>query len=439
MVGHTAGAGVGTRRAGPAGPDTRGRILRALLTGSHPGGRSVSVRSLSVLAVSVLVLAACTGPGSDGDATAPTPVQSGNGSLSGDSPVTGTGPPSSAPSSTPSGGDPGGEAGVDTRPVTPTGTPGALVTGLRAPWSIAFLGETALISQRDDALILEVLDGGGTREVGVVDGVRHGGEGGLLGLAVDAHSRLYVYSTGEGGNRVQRHALTGRPGSLGLGPAETVIGGLPSAGTHNGGRIAFGPDGMLYVTVGDAGRRAEAQDLDSLAGKILRLTPDGAVPADNPVPGSPVYSLGHRNPQGLAWSADGTLFSSEFGQNTWDELNVIVPGGNYGWPEAEGEVGDERFVDPVQQWATSAASPSGITVLGGTVFVANLRGGVLRSVPVADPATSSEHFAGEYGRLRDVVVSPAGTLWLLTNNTDGRGSPRGDDDQLLEVAVAEVP
>ncbi|MGO3796683.1 MAG: PQQ-dependent sugar dehydrogenase, partial [Pauljensenia sp.] len=322
---------------------------------------------------------------------------------------------------------------MDTRPVTPTGTPGALVTGLRAPWSIAFLGETALISQRDDALILEVLDGGGTREVGVVDGVRHGGEGGLLGLAVDAHSRLYVYSTGEGGNRVQRHALTGRPGSLGLGPAETVIGGLPSAGTHNGGRIAFGPDGMLYVTVGDAGRRAEAQDLDSLAGKILRLTPDGAVPADNPVPGSPVYSLGHRNPQGLAWSADGTLFSSEFGQNTWDELNVIVPGGNYGWPEAEGEVGDERFVDPVQQWATSAASPSGITVLGGTVFVANLRAhsGSSPTTPTGAAAragTTTSCWRWRWRRSRERVRgrrSPQGCGWRGGGWRGATGGGRG--------------
>lgn len=328
---------------------------------------------------------------------------------------------------------------ADLAPVTPIGAPSAVVTGLRAPWSIAFLGETALISLRDDARILEVLDGGGTREVGIIEGVRHGGEGGLLGLAVDDRSRLYVYSTGEGGNRVQRHMLMGSPGALGLGPAEPVIDGLPSAGTHNGGRIAFGPDGMLHVTVGDTGRRGDAQDLGSLAGKILRLTPDGAVPVDNPFPASPVYSLGHRNPQGLAWAADGTLFSSEFGQNTWDELNVIVPGGNYGWPEVEGAGGDARFVDPVQQWATSAASPSGIAVIAGTIFIANLRGSVLRSVPVADPGASSEHFAGEYGRLRDVAVSPAGTLWVLTNNTDGRGSAREGDDRVLEVAVAEAP
>lgn len=401
-------------------------------------GRILSVRALSGLALSALLLVACTGPGPvDGEASTPTvhPSQSGNGSPSGGSPPTDEGPPSSAPS----GNDADEGAAEDATPVTPTGTPRALVTGLRAPWSVVLLGETALISQRDDARILEVLDGGGTREVGVVGGVRHGGEGGLLGLAVDARSRLYVYSTGEGGNRVQRHALTGSPGSLGLGPAETVIEGLPSAGTHNGGRIAFGPDGMLHVTVGDAGRRGEAQDLDSLAGKILRLTPDGAVPADNPFPGSPVYTLGHRNPQGLAWSADGTLFSSEFGENTWDELNVITPGGNYGWPEVEGAGGDERFIDPVQQWATSAASPSGITVIGGTVFIANLRGSVLRSVPVADPTASGEHFAGEYGRLRDVAVSPTDGLWILTNNTDGRGSPREGDDHLLEVAVVGTP
>ncbi|MFN8087087.1 MAG: PQQ-dependent sugar dehydrogenase [Microbacterium sp.] len=237
------------------------------------------------------------------------------------------------------------------------------------------------------------------------------------------------------GNRVQRFALTGDPGTLGLGPAETIIDGIPSAPTHNGGRIAFGPDGLLYATTGDAGQRDAAQDPASLAGKILRMTPDGAAPADNPFPGSVVYSLGHRNPQGIAWSGEGVMFASEFGQDTWDELNIIAPGANYGWPIVEGSSGDGRFTDPVQQWGPDAASPSGIRIAGATLYIANLRGETLRAVPVSDPGTSVDYYVGVFGRLRDVALAPDGTLWALTNNTDGRGSPRAGDDLLLGVRL----
>ena len=320
--------------------------------------------------------------------------------------------------------------------VAPAGNPSVVVTGLRAPWSVALLGETALISERDDGRILEVLPTGTTRLVGTVEGVTHRGESGLLGLAVDDQDALYAYSTGPNGNRIQRYELTGRPGSLGLGTVTTILDGLPSARTHNGGRIAFGPDGMLYATVGDAGRPEKAQEVGVLAGKILRMTPDGGVPAGNPFPGSLVYSYGHRNPQGIAWAADGTMFASEFGQNTWDELNIITPGANYGWPVVEGIERDARFVDPVQQWNPGQASPSGIAIVGGTIFIANLRGRVLRAVPVASPSTSVEFYHDEFGRIRAVEVSPEGDLWFLTNNTDGRGQPSADDDRLMGVPLA---
>lgn len=190
---------------------------------------------------------------------------------------------------------------------------------------------------------------------------------------------------------------------------------------------------MLYTTVGDAGQSRSAQDVDSLAGKILRLTPDGEVPADNPFAGSPVYSYGHRNPQGIAWAADGTMFAAEFGHDTWDELNVITAGGNYGWPEVEGIAGNADFVDPVQQWAPDDASPSGIAVIGDTIYVANLRGRVLRAVPIADPSRSTDLFAGQFGRIRTVTLAPDGSLWFVTNNTDGRGEPGPDDDRILRL------
>ncbi|WP_433955666.1 PQQ-dependent sugar dehydrogenase [Janibacter indicus] len=311
--------------------------------------------------------------------------------------------------------------------------PTDVVTGLDAPWSIAIYDEATLVSERDSGRVLELTDDG-TREVGTVEGVSAGGEGGLLGLAVhDDH--LYTYFTSADDNRVVRHELTGEPGSLALGDAETILDGIPSASFHNGGRIAFGPDDMLYVTTGDAGETDRAQDPESLAGKILRLTPEGAVPPDNPIGTSPVYSLGHRNPQGIAWADDGTMYASEFGQDTWDELNVITAGDNYGWPTVEGIADDERFTDPVQQWATDEASPSGIAITDDSIWIANLRGERLREVPLDDPSTSTEHLVGEHGRLRDVAVAADGSLWVLTNNTDGRGDPGDGDDRILRVVV----
>jgi len=218
---------------------------------------------------------------------------------------------------------------------------------------------------------------------------------------------------------------------------ETILDGIPAARVHNGGRIAFGPDGKLYATTGDAGDTSTAQDRDSLAGKILRLEPDGSVPADNPFPDSPIYSYGHRNPQGIAWDADGTLYASEFGQNTWDELNVIEPGANYGWPEVEGVAGDGRFVDPVQQFRPADASPSGMAVAGGAVYIAGLRGERLIEVPLSDAGESDTATDG-YGRLRDVIVAPDGALWVLTNNTDGRGRPGSEDDRILRFDPPEA-
>jgi glucose/arabinose dehydrogenase len=313
---------------------------------------------------------------------------------------------------------------------TGTGSASAVASGLEAPWSIAFFEGTPLVSERDSARILELDGEGRTREVAVVDGVAGGGEGGLLGIAV-REGYLYAYFTAGEENRIERFAIEGEAGALRLGEPEMVFGGIPSAGFHNGGRIAFGPDGMLYATTGDAGDRENAQDPGSLAGKILRMTPEGGVPSDNPFPESPVYSLGHRNPQGIAWGSDGTMYASEFGQDAWDELNVIEAGENYGWPEVEGIAGREEFVDPVQQWTPEEASPSGIAVVGETIYVANLRGQRLRAVPIGDLTSSTEYFTGEYGRLRDVTVAPDGALWLLTNNTDGRGDPGPEDDRIL--------
>ncbi|WP_298323957.1 PQQ-dependent sugar dehydrogenase [Haloactinopolyspora sp.] len=321
-------------------------------------------------------------------------------------------------------------------PVTPAGVD-EIVTGLDAPWAIAFIDDsTALVSQRDADTIVQVDDSGSITEVGTVPDVEGGGEGGLLGIAFDPGdaSMLYVYATLGSENAVMRTTFTGGE----LGEFETVLDGIPAGTIHNGGRLRFGPDGMLYVSTGETGEPDDAQDVESLGGKILRITPDGQVPADNPFDGSPVYSYGHRNVQGLAFDDDGRLWASEFGDRDADELNLIEPGENYGWPEVEGVAGDDRFIDPEVEWRpTAIASPSGLAYVRDTFFVTALRGERLWQVPLVDGETGEPtSYLEDFGRLRDAAVAPDGTLWVLTNNTDGRGDPRDGDDRILRVTLA---
>ena len=276
--------------------------------------------------------------------------------------------------------------------------------------------------------------GPGADQLGQI--VRPDGEGGLLGVAVlDVHPTsvdLALYATAADDNRVLRGALQGHV----LGELTPIVTGIHKAGNHDGGRLAVGPDGFLYVTTGDASNRPSSQDPSSLNGKILRVTADGAPAPGNPS-GTAVWSLGHRNVQGLGWSDDGQMFASEFGQDTWDELNVIEPGGNYGWPEVEGVGGGGGFVDPVATWATDDASPSGLAVTADAVYLAGLKGQRLWRVPLTADGigTPVPLLAGQFGRLRAVEVAPDGSLWVLTNNTDGRGDPRAGDDRILRVTI----
>ncbi|WP_029069247.1 PQQ-dependent sugar dehydrogenase [Jonesia quinghaiensis] len=320
--------------------------------------------------------------------------------------------------------------------VVPTENYEPVAESLDSPWSLTWWGDTGVVSSRDTAEILEVLPDGSTRVMGIVDGVVHGGEGGLLGLAVSPGKQLFAYSTGQEGNRVDRFIVEGEAGSLSIVHDAVIVDQIPAGRTHNGGRIAFGPDDMLYVATGDAGNPDTAQDPASLAGKILRMTVDGEPAPDNPEPDSLVYSLGHRNVQGITWAQDGTMFATEFGQSTWDELNEITPGGNYGWPQVEGIAQEEGFIDPVQQWEPADASPSGVAYADGSLLIANLRGQRLTVVPVDSLGDSSEFFVGEFGRLRDVVATPDGGVWLMTNNTDGRGNPGDGDDRILELSLS---
>jgi len=315
-----------------------------------------------------------------------------------------------------------------------------VATGLNVPWGVGFLPDgSALVTERDTGDVKRIAVDGTVSTVGSVDGVAAGGEAGLLGLAVSpdysTDHTIFVYYTTENDNRIA--SLRIDDGQIAA--QRVILDGLPSNSTHNGGRLTFGPDGYLYVGTGDAQQRENAQDLGYLGGKILRLRPDGSGAPGNPFPQAPlVYSYGHRNVQGLAFDDQGRLWASEFGQNTWDELNLIQAGGNYGWPDVEGTSNDSRFVAPQRVWSTADASPSGIAVAGGSVWMAGLRGQRLWQIPLTGTGTAQPvaHFTGEYGRLRTVILAPDGSLWLTTSNTDGRGDPRDGDDRILRLVLS---
>ncbi|MEU0335550.1 PQQ-dependent sugar dehydrogenase [Streptomyces sp. NPDC006193] len=318
--------------------------------------------------------------------------------------------------------------------------------GLKSPWGLAPLPDGGLlVGSRDEGTITRIDTRTGRRtELGTVSGVSPAGEGGLLGIALSpdyaSDHMVYAYFTSASDNRIVRMLYDEhKPAGEQLGAPDTVFKGIPKGFVHNGGRIAFGPDGMLYAGTGESGRRGLARDRKSLGGKILRLTPDGEPAPGNPFRGSPVYSYGHRNVQGLAWDGRQRLFASEFGQDTWDELNAIVPGGDYGWPDAEGRSSTPGFRDPLVQWHTDDASPSGIAYAGGSIWMAGLKGERLWRIPLDGTRASAAPQAfltGVHGRLRTVAAAGDGRIWLVTSNTDGRGTPEKGDDRVLEVRVA---
>jgi glucose/arabinose dehydrogenase len=371
--------------------------------------RTAKIARMSAAVAGGAVLAAC----SIGDGASPAPAPT----VAAPAPVSPSASTSASPAPSPSG--------------TPDlAAPETVATGLTTPWGLAFLPDgSALVAERDTGHIRQVRRGGGApREVYRVPGVEAGGEGGLLGIAVArdfaSTALVYAYFTSSSDNRIVRFRL-GQGGA-----PQVIFDGLTRGGRHNGGRLAFGPDGMLYVGTGDAGDTSQSQDADDPNGKILRLTPDGKPAPGNPRSGSPVWTLGHRNVQGLAWDAAGRMYATEFGQDRFDEVNIIEPGRNYGWPEVEGTGGRRGYTDPIVTWRTSEASPSGAAISGRTLYVAALRGERLWLVPL-DGGTARPELAGRYGRLRTVAVAPDGALWLTTSNTDGRGDVRDGDDRIL--------
>jgi glucose/arabinose dehydrogenase len=309
-----------------------------------------------------------------------------------------------------------------------------IATDLDVPWGVAFLPDRdALVAERGTGRILRIpLAGGSKREVMRIPGVagNEGGEGGLLGLAVAPTYRrdkwVYAYFTTATDNRIVRFKLGGA--------VHPILTGLRRGGRHDGGRIAFGPDGKLYAGVGEVGDEKLAQDRSSLNGKILRLNPDGSVPRDNPFPGSLIWSYGHRNVQGLAWDGAGRLWATEFGQDWEDEVNLIRPGRNYGWPivEGKGPTDGGRYVNPLVTWPTKEASPSGAAIVGRTMYIGGLQGKAVMRVGLDGTRARALSPALEgHGRIRTVVRAPDGALWVTTSNRDKRASPEAGDDRII--------
>jgi len=341
--------------------------------------------------------------------------------------TTATRSPAPSPSTVPS-----------TEPTAGTPTIAATVaTGLNVPWGIAFLANgDALVSQRDDGTIVRIATDGTVTDVGRVPGSsgRPGGEGGLLGIALAPgdETTLFAYVTTADDDRVVRMSLSGDE----LGAPDDVLTGIPVGARHHGGRLLFGADGYLFVSTGDAGDGALAQDRDSLAGKVLRIDQDGTAAPDNPF-GNRTWSYGHRNIEALAFDAEGRLWAAEFGDKSADELNLIERGGNYGWPDVEGTSDADDLVDPKVTWGTDECSPAGLAITRSTAFVGALQGECLFAVPLdgTDAGEPTAWFAGDHGRIRSVAVAPDGALWVATSNTDGRGDPANGDDRILRVTV----
>lgn len=311
-----------------------------------------------------------------------------------------------------------------------------IVEGLQVPWGLDFLPDgTALVTERETRNIVQITRDHGKKKIQTIQEAYAEDEGGLLGLAVSPDYKtdktIFIYYTTENDNRIAKLRLGERP--------KPIVTGIPASGHHNGGRLAFGPDGYLYATTGDAANPRHSQDRKSLGGKILRMTVDG-----KPAPGNPfrnlVWSYGHRNPQGIAWDQQKRMYAAEFGQNDWDEINLIEPGNNYGWPRVEGKGGEPRYADPLTTWRPKDASCSGAAIHADVLVAACLRGqrvylmqldgkgGLLGAPQAALP--------GQFGRLRTVVAAPDQTLWVTTSNLDGRGNPKPGDDKIIRLVLS---
>jgi glucose/arabinose dehydrogenase len=316
---------------------------------------------------------------------------------------------------------------------------GVIARNLDVPWGFAFLRSgQALVSERNTGRILRISADGKKTTLGEIDGVvppSGAAEGGLMGIALAPgdEDTLFAYITTDSDDRLVRVSLAGGR----IGRPRALLTDIPTSVHHHGGRLLFAPDRTLFLSTGDAEQSDSAQDRDALTGKILRLTTDGKAAAGNPF-GNRTWSYGHRNIEGLAFDAQGRLWASEFGDKRADELNRIVKGGNYGWPDVEGRSDDDDFVQPTYTWNDVAeASPAGLAITRSTAFVGALRGRCLYAVPLdgTRAGKATRHFTGDYGRIRNAVAAPDGSLWMTTSNTDGRTDPGSGDDQILRVTL----
>jgi glucose/arabinose dehydrogenase len=353
-------------------------------------------------------------------------------------PVTTSPAPTSPASTTP----------AATTPTSPTTTPPTenmeptvtLATDLEIPWALDFLPDGSIIFTERPGRVRMIDPGNNplTQPLLTINEVAASGEGGLLGIAVhpdfSVNQFVYVYYTHQRNGRLANTVVRFRLGGQRLSEKAVIIDDIPAASIHDGGRIKFGPDGLLYIATGDSAQPDLAQEITSLAGKILRLNDDGSIPDDNPFPGSPVYSYGHRNPQGLAWDDQGRLWETEHGSSARDELNLIEAGKNYGWPVVRGDDTAAGMVNPVLHSGSDTWAPSGLSYFDGSLYFAGLRGQTLyRAVLNGGRVELRRYLARDFGRLRDVVVGPDNFFYILTSNRDGRALPSSNDDLILRV------
>jgi len=319
---------------------------------------------------------------------------------------------------------------------------------LDIPWSIVWDPDgTIFFTERNGNV--RIIQDGIVSEKPILSLDVGGFEGGLLGIALDPNYSenhyIYLFYTYNNFFSTENKVVRYVESNLTLSEDKVLIDKIPGGPNHDGGRIQFGPDGKLYITTGDAGNAGLAQDKNSVAGKILRINSDGSIPEDNPFSDSPIYSYGHRNPQGLDWDDSGNLVATEHGPRQHDEINVIVPGANYGWPDIIGDEIMEGLVTPIMHTGDDTWAPSGAVFYDGNkipqwigkFFVATLRGNHLHMIDFDieknKVLSHQKLFTGDFGRLRDVATGPDGYLYFLTSNRDGRGYPEINDDRILRI------